>query len=339
MSTKRKLAGNVSLVALSALLALLLGEWLLYEFFPQKTLYPRYQTTSGYRLIFPPDAELHHAQGRQWSFSYVTNQLGHRGILPAPEDTQDTINIVAVGDSFTFGMGVGEGAVYTDRLAREIGKGYSVLNAGMAGWGLDAEIKRYYEIFAAYEPRYVVLQFTQNDPLDSITGVTAIRDGRFEFADYSWRKPGWQQMLSESELLQNSQIYAAIRSMVEAIGETRKEQSNADSIQQLEAAYSDLLTLFARELKARGTRLLFLSVTHRHPDVLYHYDVNHFPLIEATLANLSEANLIQIIDLPLAELKAHQGSPEGHQWNVEHHRIVGDAIAETILKLESADRR
>ena len=327
------------LLCLSCLVVLAISELSIRNLFPQKTLFPRYVSSDEYQLMFPKNSTLVHAQGNLWKFTYQTNEFGHRGkTLPATDRDKRT-NIVALGDSFTFGMGINEGAVYTHTLNQQLGQNYFVFNAGMSGWGIDSAIKRYYEIGNSYNPKYVIVQFTRNDPGDSVTGVTSISDGEFIFSKLSRTNPWWQEILSNSYILQSSQIYAMARTTAEnRMTESRAEQSSGNKEYLLAKNYIDMLSLFAKQLQAQDIELLFLSVTHSEADY-YHYDLDHFDEIGRAVVNMESTGLLHIVDLPLDELQSYRSTPEGHQWGAPHHQIVGKNIAAKIRQLESRNQR
>ena len=104
---------NFLLMVSSFGVAILLAELAVRVFLPQTTLYPRYVDSPDYPIMFPANAKIIHAQGGRWRFEYNTNRLGHRGPYVSPSGTDQTIAVVALGDSFTFGVGVNDDEVYT----------------------------------------------------------------------------------------------------------------------------------------------------------------------------------------------------------------------------------
>ena len=104
----------------------------------------------------------------------------------------------------------------------------------------------------------------------------------------------------------------------------------------LQETYVELLRVFAEELHEAGIELLFLSVTALDRATSnYIYDVDRFPMIRDALTELAAAHRLRFVDLPLDEMRQHPGSPEGHQWSVRHHEIVGTRIAEVIRALDA----
>jgi lysophospholipase L1-like esterase len=305
---------------------------------PQKTLFPRYIESAEFPIDFPASTELVHKTGSLWKFTYTTNEIGRRGAYLPISDEYSTHNVVVLGDSFTFGIGVNDHEVYTQIVAENLGEDFAVINGGMGGWGIDSEIKWYYKIGESYSPRFVVLQFTANDPGGSSSGVTRIEDEHFKFYPYSKIKPRWQVFLSSSAVLQNSHLYSFLRSKLDALQSSTATAGDATQKVDLKSRsglnYIQMLELFAKQLEKRGIDLLFLSVTHPHSDPdIYHYDIDDFPVIKQKVERMASSGLLKFVQLPLDKMQRHVGSPEGHQWSAIHHSLVGEAIGKDIKLL------
>jgi hypothetical protein len=332
----RRVAINLSLAVGAVGVATLLCEGAIRWLAPQVTFYPRYVESEEYPIMLPPNARIIHSQGRLWRFEYTTNAEGHRGRdgYGSPRSSS-TSRIVSLGDSFTFGIGVDDGDVYTSVLEEALGPSVEVINGGMSGWGLDSEIKWFFRRGVEFRPEVVTLQFTMNDPYDTSNHrVTRIEDGEFVFSGDNRRRPWWQLLLSRSSIIQKSHLYVMARGTYDRF-RAREARSEApppapDAPDSLETLYGGLLSLFAERLDSLGPRLLFLSVTHPHGDSIYHYDLDHFPIIGAEVEELRDQGLLEIVDLPLDEMRRHPGSPEGHQWSATHHRLVGMALADAV---------
>ncbi len=329
----KRTLGNLLLMGLALGIATLLGELGLRVFLPQKTMYPRYVDSPDYPIALPANSKIVHAQGGRWRFEYNTNREGHRGTYLSVSDTDHTTRVVTLGDSFTFGEGVNDDDVYPHVLAELLGSGYSVINGGMSGWGIDSQIKWFFKEGAPYRPLIVTLQFSGNDPSD-FYGVTKIEDGQFTFHPNPNIRPSWQMRISRSYLLQKSHIYAGVRglyvrSIVREEGDTRRDELKPEP-RPGEEKYARMLQLFADTLRRQGSMLLFLSVTHGHADESYHYDLNHFPTIRDATTRLDAAGRMRFVELPSAEMRQYPGSPEGHKWSAPHHRLAAHAIAQEI---------
>ncbi len=346
----RSRLGNVLLVIAFSVLAVLSAELALWFLYPQTTLFPRYTDSPDYPIAFPENAELVHSQGSRWKFVYNTNELGRRGPYLQMHGEYKTTNVVALGDSFTFGIGVNDNEVYTSIMSKRLEGGYAVVNGGMGGWGIDSEIKWYFRTGSQYQPKYVVLQFTANDPGESFTGITKIENGEFAFYPITVTKPSWQLFLSRSRIIQTSQLYGLLRHAYDRYTAQDPFAAQRDSppkvsaletkLDRAQANYAEMLRLFAGKLHDQDVELIFLSVTHGHKEAnAYHYDLDHVPHIAQEVKRLEAEGMLHFLDLNLVEMSKYPGSAEGHQWSAAHHRLVGEDIARTIRALgESADK-
>jgi lysophospholipase L1-like esterase len=105
----------------------------------------------------------------EYSVTYRFNGLGCRGPdypIPRPPGRR---RIVALGDSFTLGVGVQEQDTFSARLERRLrerhaGAGaYDVINCGVSGYATREE-RLHYELFGAqYDPDLVLLSAVFND--------------------------------------------------------------------------------------------------------------------------------------------------------------------------------
>ena len=106
--------------------------------------------------------------------SYRFNALGFRGpdyAIPAPEGT---FRILALGDSFTLGVGVHEEDTFAAQLESRLNAAagvrgqplrYEVINAGVGGYSTEQERLSYESFSSAYEPQVVLLTMVYNDDL------------------------------------------------------------------------------------------------------------------------------------------------------------------------------
>lgn len=105
---------------------------------------------------------------------YRFNALGFRGADYAVPRPPDTFRILALGDSYTQGVGVHERDTFTVQLeqilnataAKQPGRlRYEVINAGITGYDTRAERITYERIASAYEPQVVLLMMVFNDDM------------------------------------------------------------------------------------------------------------------------------------------------------------------------------
>jgi hypothetical protein len=105
----------------------------------------------------------------------VVYQINSQGIRASEDwilENETNPNIIfAIGDSFTFGLGVNEGFAYPQVLDNLLGNSASVVNLGVPGFGTTYTYDRLLE-YADTEgmPDIIIYTFVRNDPIDNIIG-------------------------------------------------------------------------------------------------------------------------------------------------------------------------
>ncbi len=128
--------------------------------FPHLNLYQA-DKDLGARLV--PNASMTLKVGKNPITTVRTNQDGYRGgDWPAPSDGE----VLVVGDSQVFGLGVEEDETFSARLAKALGK--TVINAGVPTYGPSEYRQVIREVGAKRKPKHVVLVLNMvNDVLES----------------------------------------------------------------------------------------------------------------------------------------------------------------------------
>jgi lysophospholipase L1-like esterase len=100
-----------------------------------------------------------------------TNSYGMRDAEPAAEKDESLVRIAAIGDSFTFGFGVGGESTYPNVLERLLAEAFEgsgirfeVLNFGVGGYSTRDEALVLEHKAMAFEPDLVVVGYVHNDP-------------------------------------------------------------------------------------------------------------------------------------------------------------------------------
>ena len=115
----------------------------------------RYRIAPGFRGTITNQAE--------FDTEVATNSLGLRGPEIGPKRG---LRILALGDSFTFGVGAGQEETWPARLEKVLGA--EVLNAGAPGFGVPDAVAWYQRYGAELDPDVVVLAvFLANDLQDA----------------------------------------------------------------------------------------------------------------------------------------------------------------------------
>jgi hypothetical protein len=115
----------------------------------------------------------------RWAFPGGTVTANSRGIRGeaehAPGRRPGVRRVVVVGDSFTFGEGVGDDETFPARLQARLGPRVEVINLGIHGYGHDQMLIHLREEGLRYEPDLVILGYYAGD----------VRRNALAFRDYA----------------------------------------------------------------------------------------------------------------------------------------------------------
>ena len=339
-----------SIIVLASIIVLLIiSELYLAIFNPQPYIYPRLSYSEKYRKIQPKNTKIVHCTP-PFKRYYTTNQYHHRGDIIPISNKYDKQNIVLLGDSFTFGIGVNDGEEYASILTDNLSANFNIINTGIGGWGLTQQIRRFYEFGQLYQPSIVILLFCGNDPDDNLKDkCTEIENGRFAFKDFTKKDNRslyrLNKLLSQS-IIQKSNLYNVIlRNLWPLIQENQIQEnqtsipeeknkgalnSNKDKISFKEQLYNELLNLFAEDLYEKRIRFYFLSLNF-YTDNTKFYQLDDYPYIKANVLRLDSLGIIHYIDInKWFTEEDFVESPVSHydkKWN----RVLGDNLAKYIL--------
>lgn len=334
MSGRKIWVFRLAAIGLALVALLVLAEFVIGRVLPQHCMYPRYQFSPQYGMLPFPDTAIKHWQPRVFHLTYTTNAKHHRGPLPTVSNAYPKKNIVVLGDSNSFGMGVNDGEEYPRVLGELLADTHDVVNLACPGWGLTQQIRRYYELGQLYRPSVVLLQFCNNDVEENlVNAVTEIQDGRFVFVD-SPNTVNWIKKYLSHAPIQKLQLYNLVRNdlyefFTRGVVEEKRDaletadEPAADAAQQF---YIDLLDLLARDFAERGIRLFYLS---------YDDYLAMFPAIEAKVNALDREGLLERVRPdPWLEGLTDIEAPDGHRWGVEAHRLVASHLADLVRGLD-----
>lgn len=140
-----RLIGQNALISLSSIFVTLVLLELLLRPFPR--IWPRYaqMVGSNWRRVHADIPDIAYEQN---GVVYRTNSFGFRGAARVP----DSVDVVALGDSFTFGVGVG--SPWPEEL--ESASGMQVLNLGMGGTGPPKHIYPLVAFGLERDPAFVI---------------------------------------------------------------------------------------------------------------------------------------------------------------------------------------
>lgn len=340
----KKIAFYVISFAVGLVVSLFIGELLVRSIAPQVSLFPHYQASNQYGLLFFPSTKMRHTMPGLYDFTYTVNQYGYRGEPVPISNKYVSTNIVVLGDSYSFGTGVNDGEEYSAVMRRILNPRFEVINLAVIGFGLTQEIRRFYEYGVLFDPKVVILQFCRNDPSDiAIHRVTTFDGTRFHFVDTKYPAPWLQSYLANSPL-QRSQLFNFFRIRLAApmmnvlrgappdprvVGNGGNSlglpplKSEEDSVNvAVQRFYGELLAAFAVDLRSRGIRFLMISVNG---------ELELWPRISGLVKELHAEGLVEYVEvLPWFEGMSDFQSPEGHIWGTRGHSIIGVQLAAII---------
>lgn len=145
-------------------------------------------------------------------YLHVHSQEGFRRNTPFPDKKADTLRIMVIGDSMTYGYGVDERFTYTTLLSGKLNETHrvEVLNLGIAGWQSTDILRVLAEFLPRLHPDLVVYGMVANDFLPSQAGQYTERG--FEFPISPWLEKFLKDRTRLARLASDSYA-AALRSL------------------------------------------------------------------------------------------------------------------------------
>lgn len=148
----------LSTVSLTLVSLIAFGEALCRIFFPDNQL--RYQSEPEALYMFEPKQKgIQILSNGSPSPLATINGLGLRGLEPREGER----NILIVGDSFTFGAGVGDDETFVARLHAAFNGQISVINGGQPGYGLFQMEATLHRLGERLKPELVIVVIWQGD--------------------------------------------------------------------------------------------------------------------------------------------------------------------------------
>jgi len=105
--------------------------------------------------------------------------------------------LVFVGDSYTFGFGLGDAQTFAALTQERLGAGWEVLNFAVPGYGTDQQLLCYETVARQYAPDAVVLGFFLRDYSRNLTDFRTYAKPRFELEGEGLRLVGVPVMAPE----------------------------------------------------------------------------------------------------------------------------------------------
>jgi len=166
--TRSELAGRIGLIAASLLVCLIALELIVRAWYgylwhwPNLVLDARAALASGQAAKYVHDDLLGYAPRAGFASQEINfDRGGFRPTGPAPSPSAAGGVILAAGDSYTYGDEVADQQTWPAFLQRLIGR--TVLNAGVAGYGLDQTVLRAERVAGKIHPATIVVGFIADD--------------------------------------------------------------------------------------------------------------------------------------------------------------------------------
>jgi len=339
ISRGKKIKYILVITFISIIVFLIAAEILLAIINPQPYQYPTLKFSEKYKKVYHSNITIKDYNPPETRY-YSTNELGFRKSSCKLSQENNKPNIVLLGDSFTFGIGVNDGFEFASVMADKLQQHYNVINLGIGGWGLTQEIRVFYDEGQSFNPEFAIIIFCNNDPDDNLLdAVIEIKNGKFEFIDSNEASGGIlskvSKLLSRS-IIQKSNLYNSIRNFLylkyhaNAIEQANEQESKVSEIPKNEKFYCELLDVFANDLKQKDVKLLFTSINYLK-DGKIKSELLDFPFIEKHIIELDSLGLIDYVTINDWFNKEDMlPSPVGHydkRWNF----VLGDNLADYIL--------
>lgn len=312
---------------------------------------PRAERIGSLDLTPVDDPELQFVNGRDCSFEsrYAydrgrpplvvrgsTNSAGFRG-PELPVERSGGVRIACLGDSYTFGEGVGDDQTWPAQLREVLARrfpqaGVEVLNCGVNAYETRQERRLLETRVLDYAPDLVLLAFFLNDAAVRAEG---------ELAGFEYGRPSWlhrtltlhepaRTLRSWSRLLDGLADRVVRREYLVFLGESRSRLYAPDS-PGWRLAQTELVR--ARDLcAARGIpfAVVLYPLLFRRGEVLASHEAYR------TVAEHCRAHDIAVLDLEPAflphDVDALRVHPVDSHPNAEGHRIAAEAIADFVAR-------
>jgi lysophospholipase L1-like esterase len=327
---------------------------------------------NGYHPLLGYDG-LPDTRGRFHGQTVTHNSKGNRGPEAAFEKPAGLRRVVVMGDSQTWGYGVGDDETIPAQLSRLLNEGggppYEVLNLGVGGYGTDQAFLKYLVQGWRYAPDVVVLTVFKNDSVENARTIAwGVEKPRF-YVDSGRlclgnvpppRAPGWpnNRLLADREpslripgtavdLAQTATArFFARREWLPSLlarddGGLGAVREHVGCVRNRDAYEGDGLLILARlvaELKriagAQGARLVVLLVPKTREQ-----ESPETPSYYATLVGGFRAHDIAYVDLRRHLQQSEGGGAAAFLPNDPHLSAAGSRIAAQALRdcLSKAD--
>jgi len=178
---KRPITINILLSSVTLIVCFSLGEIVLRLFYPQiggrseQEVFFAYHDTLGWQFIPGKTGVL--VSKHEYENFIAINSAGMRDREYPLAKPPGKRRVAVLGDSFTAGLGVKDGEVFTEVLENSFGEKAEVLNFGINGFGPTQEYLLLKDRVLSYHPDLVLMVFYIGNDFDDTTNLSAWIDG------------------------------------------------------------------------------------------------------------------------------------------------------------------
>lgn len=271
---------------------------------------------------------------------------GWRLPQPAPPE-QPARRILVLGDSFTWGWGVSQGEVFTDRL-QSLLPDAAVYNRGVNGFGTGQQLLLLQQELAEQHYDAVVLMFFQNDVGDNINPkrgrrpLFALQGDRLvppHDPPVPLMNPVQRFFKDHSRLFQLLDFRISL--IVRGLDDDAPPQRHHDPVDvhhgQLPGAEitQRLLEEMQRVIAAHGARFILVYLPH-HTEIVA--DQSGMPYVRAVhdlIREVAQHDAIELVDLTEPfRTQAQSGAvltfPSDEHWTPAGHQLVATVLADSL---------
>ena len=288
--------------------------------------------------VFSPNVEIRQPR-TEFNHVRTTNSLGLAEREVSSEPSANEYRILALGDSFTEGVGTVDDSTWVRALGRKLtsafpDKSITAINAGISGSDVYYEYMLLKERLLDLQPDLVIVAINNSDVNDIM-----VRGGMERFqADgttvYGNSPPSWEWIYGISFIF---------RSIVhDVLGYDWLFMTPDEAVAAQRQALAQITTAvdaFVRLAREEGFRLLV--VTHPHEgEMRTHNYFRGFGEVVADLANDTSIASIDLLDYYTVNGIITEETAAEFWWRLDAHHngrgyeVMGDAIADAIKRLQ-----
>lgn len=286
--------------------------------------------TKGYELN--PNFKGNFVMNAYKSVPIEINSKGLRDREFSYDKPGNTTRILLLGDSVTFGAGIGINETYEKLLEREFkenGTNLEIINAGISGYQLSQEVSYFFEEGFKYNSDIVAIGIVLND----IEEVNPLEAQKVWFGEENKNSLA---LFVRDNCRSCKFIYSLIHDMVQNREKYNQIYFEKEySLWQGESfdSYRKKISALNKNLTSQNKSLLLIAFPYTQQ---FSSSRDYGSLPQQKLANLSKENNISFVDLlPFLDRKDYEKyyfSGDNVHPNAEGHKLIKDILYQEITK-------